>query len=229
VGGGERGAHGCPSGQGAAAVDHHVQAAVRPQLHLLGGGPAGDVGEHQHLELEAQLGLDDGLLGRTRCGGDRPRGLPPCRPRPGGVGFGLEARVDAERRALAHRAVSPARPLLHHVRQLVTDQLPAGRAAGVVLTLPEEDVLAAGEGPGPERAVEGGGPGVGVDPDPAEVRSEGPFHGAPERLRQGSSGARARRHHPLDVPVAELALQLQQRMTRFPQSSRGLPLRFRRR
>src|SRR6266508_2730385 len=72
--------------------------------------------------------------------------------------------------------------LLHHVGQLVGQQLLAARAAGVVLASAEEDVLAGGEGAGAERAVERVGLGANMHAHAAEIGAEG-------RLHSGAYGA----------------------------------------
>ena len=58
-------------------------------------------------------------------------------------------------------------------------------AAGVVLPAVEEDVLARGEGAGPEGAAQSVGALVSVDAHAGKVRPEGLLHGLPHPLRQG--------------------------------------------
>ena len=66
--------------------------------------------------------------------------------------------------------------LLHYVGQLVGQQLLSSRATGVVISLPEKDVLAGGESHRTHGVVEGVGLGVVMDFYPAEIRAKGALH-----------------------------------------------------
>src|SRR5262249_26114318 len=133
--------------------------------------------------------------------------------------------------ALGALALSLSRaPLLHHVGELVGEELAAGGAAGLVLAAVEEDVGAGGEGAGGERAVEGLGLPAGVDADVAEVgahrlleeRAGGRIQGMPgaagpldraldlggDRAALGAHGGAL--EQALDVAVAVAPLELQE-------------------
>lgn len=122
--------------------------------------------------------------------------------------------------------------LLHHVGQLVGQQFPATRSAGVVRPLTEKDVLADREGLGVQPPVEHIGLGVGVHPDAAEVGTKGWLHSGAhspvQRLPPATHSLDGLFHiwrdfripftlpgqgqHPLHVAVPILPLQLEQGM-----------------
>ena len=76
----------------------------------------------------------------------------------------------------AAAVLDPALALVHHVGQLVGQQLFARRRVRRVLALPEKDVVPHGKSSGVHLAVEPVGLGVCVDVDAAHVASHGLAH-----------------------------------------------------
>ncbi len=99
--------------------------------------------------------------------------------------------------------------LLHGVSDLVREESHSGPAARVVLAGAEHDVPADREGARVQRLGRGGGVGVRVEPDPAEVGGEPRLKDPASAGRQFSSagrgldGARTGRESPGDLVVGE--------------------------
>ena len=105
-----------------------------------------------------------------------------------GVGFGLILVVGVVDGHFALQS-GHAGPLLHHVGQLMADQLLATAGGGIILSGTEEDVTAGGEGLGPQLPAEVVGRAVCMHLDAAEILAHDAARFAGHAFIQAVTGA----------------------------------------